>query len=161
MSNGRQKLVGIVGVTAAAVLLAFVPLKESGPNGPILAPYTDPVGIRTVCDGITKNVQERLYTKKECEDLLADELVVHATGALKCLTKPTTPNQRAAYTSFAYNVGITAFCKSTMVRKHNLGDNWAACAEFPKWVLGGTQVLPGLVIRRKEERALCEKDLKR
>ena len=161
MSNGRTKLVGLVGVTAAAVLLSYVPLKESGPGGPKLVPYTDAVGVRTVCDGITKKVEERLYTKEECDKLLAEELYAHADGALRCLTKPTTPNQRAAYTSFAYNVGVTAFCRSTLVKKHNLGDNWGACAELPKWVYGGTTILPGLVIRRKEERALCEKDLKK
>ena len=163
MANGTQKLVGIVGVAAAATLLAYVPLKESGPKGPVLAPYTDAVGVRTVCDGITKNVQERRYTKEECEALLADELAFHAEGAMKCVKAPTTPGQRAAYTSLAYNIGINAFCKSSLVKKHNSGDYRGACVGILAWdkgMIGGQLVaLPGLTIRRREERVMCEKGL--
>lgn len=163
MSHGNQKLVGIIGVAATATLLWFVPLKESGPNGPVLKPYVDPVGIVTVCDGITKNVENRLYTKAECEALLADELAFHAEGAMKCVHPPTTPGQRSAYTSLAYNIGITAFCRSTVVRRHNAGDYRGACAAITMWdkgtVNGMLTTLPGLVIRRREERVMCEKGL--
>ncbi len=155
MATGKQRLVGLVGAAAAATLLVFVPAKE----GRRLEPYVDPVGIVTVCDGSTKNVQKRKYTPEECDKILADNLADHAEGALKCLTKPTTTGQRAAYTSFSFNVGISAFCRSTLVKRHNAGDNRGACAELSKWVFAGSQVLPGLVTRRAEERKMCEEGL--
>ena len=164
MAAGHKALVGIVGTAAAAVLISFVPLKESGPNGPKLKPYVDPVGIVTVCDGITKNVQNRMYTKEECAALLAEELAEHAAGALKCVTPPLTVGQRAAYTSLAYNIGVNAFCGSTVVKLHNIGNYRGACAAISAWdkgmVGGKLTALPGLVIRRAEERAMCEKGLK-
>lgn len=152
---GKARLVGAVGVVATATLLWFVPVKE----GTRLTPYYDSVGVKTVCVGSTKNVENRLYTPEECAKLLEEELADHAEGALKCINKPTTEGQRAAYTSFAFNVGITAFCRSTLAKKHNAGDYRGACAELSRWVFGGTQVLPGLVIRRAEERKMCEKGL--
>jgi lysozyme len=172
--NGRAKLVGIVGTAAAVVLMAFVPVKEGGVNKGGSKPYIDPVGVRTVCYGSIRNIEDRLYTKAECEGLLAEELAEHAEGAMKCVKPPSTPGQRAAYTSLAFNIGVTAFCNSTLVRKHNAGDYWGACKEFTDakgrdgravgftmgWVRGELVQLPGLVIRRREERAMCEQDLK-
>lgn len=148
---------GIVGVAAAATLFAFVPAKE----GTRYVPYYDAAGVYTVCNGSTKNVENRTYTPEECGEKLADELANHAEGALKCLTKPTTPGQRIAYVSLAFNIGTTAFCRSSVVRYHNAGDMVRACASISMWdkaVVNGQLVpLPGLVKRRAEERAYCER----
>ncbi len=157
--NGKAKLVGIVGAAAAATLLVFVPAKE----GTRYVPYVDPAGILTVCNGSIRNIENRKYTPEECEKLLAEELAEHAEGALKCVNQPTTPGQRAAYTSLAFNIGVTAFCNSSVVRKHNQLDYKGACVSislFNKATGNGTLVpLPGLTKRRAEERTMCEKDL--
>lgn len=154
--DNRTKLVGILGATAAAVVLVFVPAKE----GRRLTPYYDAVGVLTVCDGSTRDVEMRKYTPQECDERLAEDLVIHAGGAMKCLTKPTTAGQRAAYTSLAFNIGIAAFCGSSVARHHNAGNFKQACASISLWdkavVNGQLIALPGLTIRRKEERAMCE-----
>lgn len=63
-----------------------------------------------------------------------------------------------AYVSLAYNIGIGAICKSTLVRKlrQQPPDYAGACAEVDKWVMQAGKRLNGLVRRRAQERAMCE-----
>lgn len=148
-----NKLKATVGAGAAAILLAYVPQFE----GMILKGYRDPIGIVTACAGHTKTaVLGKPYTKQECERLLADDLIEHAEGVLRC-----TPDLRgrtyqlAAASSFAYNVGVGAYCNSTMARLNNAGQYAAACAQLDRWVYAGGKKLNGLVKRRATERQIC------
>ncbi|KGD42035.1 phage lysozyme family protein [Burkholderia pseudomallei] len=75
-------------------------------------------------------------------------------------------HQLAAAVSFAYNVGANAYCASTTARRFNAGDLRGACRAIneadsgrPQWVTARGRVLPGLVKRRAEERAICERGL--
>jgi lysozyme len=118
--------------------------------------YSDPVGIPTICFGETRNVHlgER-KTPAECGALLASRLVEFEAGMTACL-EPAVPDRTyAALLSFTYNVGVKAFCGSTLVRKANAGDLVGACNELPKWNRAAGIVLPGLTTRRAEERVLC------
>lgn len=150
----RAKLVAAVGAPCAALLLAYVPQFE----GVILRGYRDPIGIVTACAGHTATaVLGRAYTREECETLLVTDLVQHAGPVLKC-----TPGIRgntgvtAAAVSFAFNVGVSKYCGSTMARKFNAGDWAGGCAELSRWTYAGGRELPGLVKRRATERAICE-----
>lgn len=148
----EKSLVGYVGVGAAGLLLVMVPKFE----GMVLRGYKDPIGIVTACAGHTKTaVLGKAYTMEQCNKLLDQDLAEHAKGAMRCIKVPTTPGERAAYVSFAYNVGTGAFCKSTMVRKLNAGDYIGACNELGRWTQAGGKELKGLVRRRAAERALC------
>jgi lysozyme len=60
-----------------------------------------------------------------------------------------------AIVSFTFNVGEGNLRRSTLLRKLNAGDIVGACNELPRWNKAGGRVLPGLVKRRAEERALC------
>ncbi len=78
-------------------------------------------------------------------------------GAVKqCVTVPLYPYEYDAYISLAYNIGASAFCGSTLVKKLNAGDYAGACAEISRWIYAGGKRLRGLVNRRAKERALCE-----
>ena len=78
-------------------------------------------------------------------------------GALKrCVTVPLHQYEYDSLLSLAYNIGPTAFCGSTLVRKLNAGDYSAACAEISRWDKFRGKPLRGLTIRRAKERALCE-----
>lgn len=148
-----KRLIVAVGASAAAILATYVPKFE----GVVLRGYRDPVGIVTACAGHTATaVLGRPYTKAECEQLLVSDLAEHAEGVNKCIKRPLTPGQRAAFVSFAFNVGTSKFCGSTMARKANAGDMAGACAELSKWTYAGGRQLPGLVKRRVTERAICE-----
>ena len=63
-------------------------------------------------------------------------------------------NQWAALISFTYNIGITRFRCSTLLKKLNAKDRKGAVAEFMRWVHVGKKRLPGLVKRREAERDL-------
>lgn len=149
----KRTLQGTVGAGCCALLLAYVPQFE----GVILRGYKDPIGIVTACAGHTRTaVLGRPYTKEECTKLLQDDLLVHADGVLRCVAVPMNEGQKAAFISFAFNVGTGAFCGSTMARKLNAGDYAGACAQLSKWTYAGGRELPGLVKRRKIERDMCE-----
>jgi lysozyme len=72
---------------------------------------------------------------------------------------PTTDNQFSAMVSLAYNIGVGAFARSTVARKHNEGDHQAAAEAFALWNKAGGRVLAGLVRRRKEEADLYSADI--
>lgn len=69
---------------------------------------------------------------------------------------PLNTNQAAALTSFAYNVGASAFEKSTLLRLLNNGDYVGAASQFARWDLAKGNVSSVLVSRRAQERDLFE-----
>ena len=62
-----------------------------------------------------------------------------------------TQNQFDALVDFAYNAGVGALQKSTLLKKVNAGKFDEVPAEFMKWTKGGGKELPGLVRRRRAE----------
>lgn len=150
--TGRRTLASIIGASAAAGVLALTPMFE----GTKLKTYRDPIGVFTYCTGATENaIWGKTYTPEECRAQLDYDLARHAEGAMKCLKVELTDKQKIAVVDFTYNVGIGAFCNSTLARKLNAKDP-SACAEFSKWTLAGGRVLPGLIVRRAKERSICE-----
>lgn len=162
------KLVATVGASAAALLLAFVPFYE----GTIREGHLDPIGIVTACTGHTGTAElGRRYTDEECTELLEADLSEAARTVNRCVAVPLEPHQRAAFISFAFNVGPgkkgvkDGFCvlksgrQPTFLRRLNTGDYAGACRglnEHGNWTTAGGKQLRGLVRRRADERALCE-----
>lgn len=69
---------------------------------------------------------------------------------------------------FTHYIGPGAHCASTTARRFNAGEWRSACRSIndsdsgrPQWVTAGGRVLPGLVTRRAEKRALYERRLSR
>jgi lysozyme len=56
--------------------------------------------------------------------------------------------------SFSFNVGLGNLQRSSLRMKTNRGEFEAAAEEFMKWTKAAGRVLPGLVKRRQDERAL-------
>ncbi|CAM4290619.1 Lysozyme [Comamonas aquatilis] len=154
--NWKEKLIAAIGTGAVALAVPLVAKYE----GTVLRSYRDPIGIVTACTGHTgpELRDGQTFTRQQCEELLYKDLVQHA-DALACIRQPLTDGQRAAFVSFAFNVGEGAFCGSTLVRKANAGDIDGACAELSRWTYAGGKQLPGLIKRRAAERKLCEAGL--
>lgn len=148
------KLVASVGAGAAAILIAFVPQFE----GTVNKTYRDPIGIITACNGHTgpELRMGQVFTEDQCNELLSGDLVAHSQGVQDCITEPLSDSELAADVSLAFNIGVSAFCNSTLARKQNAGDHAGACAEFSRWDKAGGKALPGLTRRRAAERRLCE-----
>lgn len=152
----RAKLIAKIGAAAAALAVSTVAVYE----GTVLRTYRDPIGIITACTGHTgpELAMGQTFTREQCEEMLYADLNKHA-AALDCIKQPMTDGQKAAFLSFAFNVGNAAFCGSTLARKANAGDMPGACAELSRWTYAGGKQLPGLVKRRAAERQLCERGL--
>lgn len=147
-----QKKIG--GGVAAAMLIAvpFV-LKWEGLR---LDPYRDLVGKMTVCAGET-NVAMRRYSDAECSAMLRKSLTdSYAVPVIRCTPiLADRPYQLAAASSLAYNIGTTAYCRSTVARRFNAGDFVGACNSFLSWSYAGGRQVQGLLNRRRDERKLC------
>ena len=132
----------------------------SGFEGLRQVAYKDPVGIATICFGETKGVRMgQARTIDECKGMLADSLELANNAVERCVRGPLPADRQAALVSFTYNVGGSAFCGSTLVRKINAGDTRGACNELSRWTRARGIELPGLVKRREAERQMCMKGL--
>lgn len=98
----------------------------------------------------------RVITQQKADALLLDRLNrEYGPGVERALAgAPTTQAQFDAFVSFAYNVGVGGFARSSVLRHHRDGDHQAAADAFRKWNQAGGRVWPGLVRRREAERAL-------
>jgi len=152
MAN-KARLAGLVAAGVLTIAGAVVAPFE----GRSLVAYLDPVGIPTICEGVTRGVElGDVATDAECDDAMQLELVRHLKGIEDCINGYLTPNQWGAVLSFTYNVGVGAACSSTMVKKINQGaryQDW--CPELKRWVYAGGKRLPGLIRRREAEYQLC------
>ena len=142
--------------TLAVVLLAMPVVAVY--EGTSLTTYQDPVGIPTVCMGETDRdltIRER-FTLAECQVVMGASLYKHASELDRCITRPVEPYEAAALLSIVYNVGVSALCKSTMVKQINAGEPGSVwCQQFDRWVYAKGIKLRGLVKRREAEKALC------
>jgi len=145
----------VAGASLAAVLAIVTPF-VGGFEGLRLHVYPDVGGVATYCYGETQHPQPgHVYTKAECDSILSRRLAEFDTGVRRCIPGPLPVKVEAAFTSTAYNIGLGAFCGSTLARKANVGDLTGACNELPRWNRAAGRVLPGLTVRRGEEQKLC------
>ena len=98
---------------------------------------------------------DRVLTMGEVDDLLAKDLMRFERGVLRnCPSAVGRQGVFDALVSFSFNVGLGNLQRSTLRMKTNRGEFEQAADQFLKWTKAGGRVLPGLVKRRKDERAL-------
>ena len=97
---------------------------------------------------------DRTLTMDEVNDILAKDLVTFERGVLRLCPEGLTQGRFDALVSFSFNVGLGNLQRSTIRMKHNRGDFEGAAESFVQWTKAGGKELPGLVKRRKHERAL-------
>lgn len=151
-----------IAAAAVAVSTAGLGLILSS-EGMVNKAYPDPAHgwrVPTICVGHTQDVRRGQWrSDDECLDLLKKDADIASGHVLRLATVPLTQGELDAYTSFVFNVGQGAFARSTLLKQLNAGNRVAACDQLLRWTYAGTQKLPGLVTRRKEERALCLRDI--
>ena len=96
----------------------------------------------------------RTFSKDEVNGTLNTDLIRFETGVARLLPLVLTQNQVDALVSFSFNLGLGRLQGSTLRSKVLRREMEAAADEFLKFVWGGGKVLPGLVKRRNDERAL-------
>lgn len=151
--NPKKAVVG--GAVGIAMMIAtpFIAQWEGKRN----VAYKDVVGIPTICYGSTKGVKMGdKKTDAECTALLTEKIRSHMEPVLKCSpVLKDYPDQLAAATSLAFNIGGTNYCKSTVMRRFNARQWKAACDAFLMWNRAGGKVVQGLTNRREAERKRC------
>jgi len=93
-------------------------------------------------DGLPDDVIDRLLLR----DLHIAELVVNSNVKVKL-----TQNQYNALVSFAFNVGVGAFRKSTLLRLLNNSDYESVPDQMRRWILSAGRQIQGLKNRREKE----------
>lgn len=124
---------------------------------PALSAYQDYKGIWTIGWGHTgRSVYAGLtITLDIAEKLFSADIAVFEHGVETDLAgQPTTQGQFDAMVCFSFNVGLGAYGKSTMLKKHLAGDYAGAANEFGRWTDGG---VTGEVARRAMEKGFYVK----
>jgi lysozyme len=146
-----------VGVFALAAL--FIADHE----GYVPRSYADPAWgwkVPTACYGETGPhiVKGQTFTKAQCLAFLDAQVALKWREMDACIGPELTIPQTIAVTSWAYNVGTGAACRSTLVRQINAGQParvW--CRQLLRWDRANGKVMRGLTNRRKAEMELCLK----
>lgn len=152
----RNKLIAAAGGGSMLIASLFIGGKD-GVEGRVYEPYKDVAGVWSVCDGITGAgvVKGKTYSDRECDTLLWSRVKLVKSQVDPLVKVPMNEYQRAALYSFTYNVGVSAFSKSTLLKKLNAGDQVGACEELRRWVYAGGMKWRGLMNRRDMERSMC------
>lgn len=149
----RKKLFGAAGTGALAIATLMIPELE----GVRFEPYRDVAGVLTVCYGHTGAdiVPGKRYTEAECKAILDKDLIPFARSVNRSVKVPASEYQKAALISFSYNVGVSAFERSSLLRKLNAGDYAGACDGLRQWIYAGGKSWKGLMNRRDIEHEVC------
>jgi lysozyme len=128
-------------------------------EGLSLIPYLCPAKIPTIgygnCyypNGKKVTMQDKAITKQEAFELfkfIADKFALKVSELIKSNVNQ---NQFNALVSFAYNIGVNALSKSTLLKKVNFNpDDLTIKNEFLKWNKAGGKEIKGLTTRREQE----------
>jgi lysozyme len=122
--------------------------------------YRDAAGVWTIGFGHTSEAgpprvrSGTRITRKEAMAILARDVETFANGVRGLLKRELAPAQFTALVSFAYNVGLTNFRRSSVLTAVNAGDFDAVPRRLQLWVKCRGRILPGLVNRRAAEAAM-------
>lgn len=122
-----------------------------------LRAYRCPAGVLTIGWGHTgPDVKpgQVLSGEAEADEILYADLEKYEAAVTAGVRVTPTSNQFSALVSFCFNVGRSAFLKSTLLRLFNAGDIAGASLEFARWNKSKGKVLDGLTTRRANERIL-------
>ncbi len=130
-------------------------------EGCLLNAYLDSVQIPTIGYGATfyeDGTKVKIGDKitQERANVLLDNHLIHFSQKIKPLIKvELSDNQSSALVSFAFNLGVGALSKSTLLKKVNANPNDKTIEqEFMRWVNAGGKKINGLVRRRTAESKL-------
>jgi lysozyme len=97
---------------------------------------------------------DRTLTVAEVDNILAKDLERFERGVERLCAVGLTQPRFDALVSFSFNVGLGNLQRSTLRMRHNRGDYTGAAEAFMMWTKAGGRELPGLVKRRRDERAV-------
>ena len=155
----------VAAVLAIAALLPQTPtLKTSAAGlaliadfeGCRLSAYQCSAGVWTNGIGHTAGVKPNTHiSERQAAINLVEDVMRVEKGIARCMPVAMPQPVYDAVVSFAFNVGVTAACKSTLAFFINKGKWWDACEQLPRWVFVNGERVTGLERRRVNELAYC------
>lgn len=118
-------------------------------------PWT--IGYGHTSDGHLKVYRGLTITPAQAEAALEYDLNETAAAVDELVKVSLTDNQFGTLVSFAFNVGLKAFKRSSLLKRVNKGELDAVPAELAKWKYNDGKVMTGLVNRRAAEAGLWAK----
>ena len=117
-----------------------------------LTAYKCPAGIWTIGYGHTRNVHKgEVITQQQADELLKQDLLVYEAG-INVMKLNINQNQFDSLVSFAFNLGLGALQKSTLLKRIKVNPNDPKIKdEFLRWSYAGGKQLKGLLLRRQAE----------
>ena len=152
MNNGKARVVVAALALSASAFVGL--LTAEGYRGEAYIPIKGDVP--TIGFGTTEGVKlgDKITPVQALGRAVAD--VEKFEGAVRqCVKVPLYQHEYDAYISFSYNVGASAFCRSTLVKKLNQSDYEGACKELLRWDMAGGRRIEGLTKRRQKEYRQC------
>lgn len=130
-----------------------------GFEGCKLTAYLCPAKVWTIGYGHTNGVKSgMIISLDKANQLLANDLVTFEVGVSRLVTSVINENQYSALVSFAFNLGLDALRKSTLLKLVNANPaDHNIQLEFMKWINAGGKPLEGLKRRRAAEAKLYQK----
>lgn len=128
-------------------------------EGLVLTPYLCPAGIPTIGygntyyeDGTRVKLTDAPITKLRAEHLLKHVLKNYEAGVNRYVQVYLNQNQFDAVVSFAYNLGLGALQRSTLLKRINNNPfDEDIYDQFLRWNRANGRILKGLKRRRKQE----------
>ena len=115
-------------------------------------------GSTTYTDGSPIKMGDKISIET-AQELFEFHLKKSEDGVSAALMRPVGENEFSAMVSLTYNIGATAFRKSTLVKLLNAGEDRIAIADqFLVWNISKGKILSGLIKRRHDERLLFLKE---
>ena len=126
-----------------------------------LTAYLDSVGVWTIGWGRTTMVHKGdTCTQEQADEWFEEEIDAFANKVQALIYGEVCQNEFDALCSLAYNIGVAALGRSTLMKKLNQKDYLGAAEQFLVWnkgtVNGTLTVIAGLTNRRKSERKILK-----
>ena len=152
---------GLPAPVERAAIIAGLMILTPEMEGTEFEAYPDSGGVWTICTGHTKGVGPGdRATPEQCAAYLQGDLGGAVDFVMRAAPKATIW-QKIAMADFVYNVGATAFARSTLYRLVLAGDYVAAAEQFRRWMfVAGRDCrlvasnCGGIVTRRELQRSL-------
>jgi lysozyme len=122
-----------------------------------LTAYQDGGGVWTIGYGHTGDIatKGRTIDQLTADCILIEDIEKTEKGLLKLLKRPVNDNQFSALVCFAFNVGLSALKRSTLLTLLNNGTSpQIVSQEFLRWNKDNGKEVAGLTKRRKAEKDL-------
>ncbi len=154
----KRRVPAMLSPAGAAFIARFEGYRDALYNDPA-SPHNATIGFGHMVHmgPIAGTEPVKKVTREQALKLLEADCTKAAAAVKKHVKAPLTQAQFDALVSFTYNCGEGSLLESTLLKKLNAGGYSDVPTELSKWTHAGTEVLPGLVTRRKAEGALFAK----